>query len=241
MSWTGFGIGAQGGYGWGSSDEVFFNGANTAAVGHPKRFTGGFAGGVGYNWQTGAFPCSASKATITGPTSAAVRHQRHPPNLGDTYFTKLRGFGDVKGHGFPLVPRFRSRAVPSLSGGAAVGDLQHRQPMRGPGNVFVQNETRVIRLAPASNTCLRRTGAASSSITTSISARARSSTPPVVTDPSGTNTSTPSRPVSTITSTWASWPSQGAQDRLIQRRKAPTSGAFSLLIWRFAVWRPSHQ
>ena len=31
MSWTGFYIGAQGGYGWGSSDEVFLNGANTAA------------------------------------------------------------------------------------------------------------------------------------------------------------------------------------------------------------------
>src|SRR5664279_4810353 len=57
MSWTGFYAGIQGGYGWGSSNEVFFNGPNTAIFAGTQKYdtSGGFAGGdFGYNWQTGA-------------------------------------------------------------------------------------------------------------------------------------------------------------------------------------------
>ena len=179
MSWTGFYIGAQGGYGWGSSDEVFFNGANTAAFIGTQKYDvdGGFAGGVvGYNWQTGAFVLGIEGdyhwSDISGRSGVI---NVGPPNVGDTYFTKLRGFGDVKGRlGYAAGP-----ALFFVSGGAAVGDLQHRYD-GVPGNVFVQNETRwgYNESAPASNTCSRRTGAASSRTTTSISARARSSTPP---------------------------------------------------------------
>jgi outer membrane immunogenic protein len=145
MTWTGFYVGVQGGYGWGSSNEVFFNGPNTAAfVGTQKYDTsGGFAGGVaGYNWQTGAFVLGLEGdyhwADINGRSSVV---NVGPPNLGDTYYTKLRGFGDVKGRlGYAAGP-----ALFFVSGGAAVGDLQHRYDAAlngGAANTFVQNNTR---------------------------------------------------------------------------------------------------
>jgi outer membrane immunogenic protein len=51
--WTGFYIGASGGYGWGRSREQF-----ALTPGIPTNFNvdGGLAGGqIGYNWQTGAW------------------------------------------------------------------------------------------------------------------------------------------------------------------------------------------
>jgi outer membrane immunogenic protein len=145
LSWTGFYIGAQGGGGWGSSDEVFFNAPNTAAfIGTQKYDTsGGFAGGVvGYNWQAGAFVLGAEAdyhwADISG-RSAVINVG--PPNLADTYFTQLRGFGDIKGRlGYAAGP-----ALFFVSGGAAVGDIQHRYDAAlngGVANTFVQNDTR---------------------------------------------------------------------------------------------------
>jgi outer membrane immunogenic protein len=137
-SWTGFYVGAQGGYGWGSSEEVFFGGPNTATfLGSQKYDTsGGFAGGVaGYNWQTGAFVLGIEGdyhwADINGRSSVVNA------GVGDTYFTQLRGFGDIKGRlGYSTGP-----ALFFVSGGAAVGDIQHRYD-GVPGNVFVQNTTR---------------------------------------------------------------------------------------------------
>ena len=213
MSWTGFYIGAQGGYGWGSSDEVFFNGANTAAFIGTQKYDvdGGFAGGVvGYNWQTGAFVLGIEGdyhwSSISGRSGVI---NVGPPNVGDTYFTKLRGFGDVKGRlGYAAGP-----ALFFVSGGAAVGDLQHRYD-GVPGNVFVQNETRwgytvgagvEYMFAPNWSGKLEYNYIDLGKSTIQYT--------PLVANRSEWNDTfpTPSRPVSTITSTWAARPSQGTK------------------------------
>ena len=71
---------------------------------------GGFAGGVvGYNWQTGAFVLGIEGdyhwSDISGRSGVI---NVGPPNVGDTYFTKLRGFGDVEGYvsAMPLTALF---------------------------------------------------------------------------------------------------------------------------------------
>ncbi|MFZ5716439.1 MAG: outer membrane protein, partial [Bradyrhizobium sp.] len=57
--------------------------------------------------------------------------------LGDTYFTKIRSFGDIKGRlGYSTGP-----ALFFVSGGAAVGDLQHRYDVPLVGSV-VRNDWR---------------------------------------------------------------------------------------------------
>jgi outer membrane immunogenic protein len=145
MSWTGFYIGAQGGYGWGDSDETYFLGPNTATFRGTQSYDtrGGFAGGViGYNWQSGAFVLGVEGdyhwADINGRSGVI---NIGPPNLGDTYFTQLRSFGDIKGRlGYAAGP-----ALFFVSGGAAVGDIQHRYDAAlngGAANSFVQNATR---------------------------------------------------------------------------------------------------
>lgn len=138
MTWSGFYLGVQGGGGWGSSDEVFFAAPNTPTFVGTQKYdvSGGFVGGVaGYNWQAGALVFGLEGdyhwADISG-RSAVI-------NVGvlDTYFTKLRGFGDIKGRlGYAAGP-----ALFFVSGGAAVGDIQHRYD-GVPGNIFVQNTTR---------------------------------------------------------------------------------------------------
>jgi outer membrane immunogenic protein len=51
-NWTGFYIGANGGYGWGNTNEFPTVSANTTSFGT----SGGLAGGqIGYNWQMGSW------------------------------------------------------------------------------------------------------------------------------------------------------------------------------------------
>lgn len=145
LTWTGFYVGGQGGGGWGRSNEIYFNAPNTAAFVGTQTYdtSGGFAGGVvGYNWQSGAFVVGLEGdyhwADISGH-SAVINVG--PPNLGDTYYTKLRSFGDIKGRlGYAAGP-----ALFFVSGGAAVGDIQHRYDAAlngGAANNFVTNDTR---------------------------------------------------------------------------------------------------
>ncbi len=122
-TWAGFYLGLQGGGGWGRSDETFLGAPNAVGFAGTQRydFNGGFVGGViGYNWQVDnvVFGLEGDYhwADISGRSSEI--------NLGagDSYFTKLRGFGDIKGRlGYAAGP-----ALFFISGGAAVGDLQHR-------------------------------------------------------------------------------------------------------------------
>ena len=144
-NWTGFYAGIQGGGGWGTSKETYFNAPNSATFVGTQNYdtSGGFVGGVaGFNWQSGAFVVGIEGdyhwADISG-RSAVVNVG--PPNLGDTYFTKLRGFGDIKGRvGYAAGP-----VLWFVSGGAAIGDIQHRYDAAlngGAGNTFVQNDTR---------------------------------------------------------------------------------------------------
>ena len=61
-NWTGFYVGAQGGYGWGRSDETYLLTPNTATfIGSQAYDTnGGIAGRVfGYNWQHRMFVLGA--------------------------------------------------------------------------------------------------------------------------------------------------------------------------------------
>ncbi|MGJ4928409.1 outer membrane protein [Bradyrhizobium sp. HKCCYLS2038] len=125
MTWTGFYLGLQGGGGWGRSDETFFLAPNTATFAGTQRydFNGGFVGGVfGYNWQVDnvVFGIEGDYhwADINGRSSVISTGA----GFGDTYFTRLRGFGDIKGRlGWAAGP-----ALFFVSGGASAGDFQHR-------------------------------------------------------------------------------------------------------------------
>jgi len=144
-TWTGFYLGIQGGGGWGRSNETYFFAPNTPAFAGTQNYdtSGGFVGGVaGYNWQMRAFVVGLEGdyhwADINGRSSVI---NVGPPNLGDTFATKLRGFGDIKGRvGYAWGP-----ALWFVSGGAAVGDIQHRYDAAlngGAANTFVQNDWR---------------------------------------------------------------------------------------------------
>ncbi|MCA6120456.1 porin family protein [Bradyrhizobium sp. WSM 1704] len=126
MTWEGFYLGAQGGGGWGRSKETYLGAPNDPAFIGTQSYTtsGGFVGGVvGYNWQAGpaVFGLEGDYhwSDING-RSAIINVG--PPNVLDTYYTALRSFGDIKGRlGYADGP-----ALWFVSGGAAVGDIQHR-------------------------------------------------------------------------------------------------------------------
>jgi len=141
-TWTGFYLGLQGGGGWGRSNETFFLAPNTAIFAGTQNYdiTGGFVGGVlGYNWQVDnvVFGIEGDYhwADINGRSGVINA------GLGDTYFTRIRSFGDIKGRlGWAAGP-----ALFFVSGGAAVGDLQHRYDAAlngGAANSFAQNNWR---------------------------------------------------------------------------------------------------
>jgi len=78
LSWTGFYAGIQGGYGWGSSNEVFVGAPNTAIFAGTQKYdtSGGFAGGdFGYNWQTGAMVLGAVPLALAVGAGAESRTQ----------------------------------------------------------------------------------------------------------------------------------------------------------------------
>ncbi|WP_315742277.1 MULTISPECIES: outer membrane protein [unclassified Bradyrhizobium] len=141
-TWAGFYIGVQGGGGWGRSKETFFGAPNTAIFVGTQSYntSGGFVGGVaGYNWQFGNYLIGIEGdyhwSDISGRSGVVNA------GLGDTYFTKLRSFGDIKGRaGWANGPWLLF-----ISGGAAVGDLQHRYDAAlngGAANSFSQNDWR---------------------------------------------------------------------------------------------------
>ncbi len=139
LSWSGLYAGIQGGGGWGTSKETFLGFPNVPGFLGTQNYNinGGFVGGVlGYNWQVDNFVFGLEGdyhwADING-RSAVIN-----AGVGDTYFTRLRSFGDIKGRlGYAVGP-----ALFFVSGGAAVGQLQHRYDAALNPPSFVQNGTR---------------------------------------------------------------------------------------------------
>lgn len=143
--WSGFYIGVQGGGGWGTSKETFFNAPNSPAFVGTQNYdiSGGMAGGVaGYNWQSGpvvfGIEGDYNWANIKG-TSGIINVG--PPSLGDTYFTNVRSFGDVKGR----VGWAANQLLVYVDGGAAFAQINHQYDAAlngGAGNTFSSNTSR---------------------------------------------------------------------------------------------------
>jgi outer membrane immunogenic protein len=126
VGWNGFYVGVQGGGGWGSSNETYLGAANTPAFVGTQNYgtNGGFVGGViGVNWQTGPAVFGVEgDYHWSGINGRSGIINVGPPDIYDTYNTALRSFGDIKGRlGYAAGP-----ALWFVSGGAAVGDIQHR-------------------------------------------------------------------------------------------------------------------
>ena len=88
--WSGFYIGAMGGYGW--SDRVRGTVGGVAVTGTSSDINGGFGGGtVGYNWQTG-------QAVFGVEADAAWSDIKYSQTaLGVTLTDKVQSFGSVTG------------------------------------------------------------------------------------------------------------------------------------------------
>jgi len=139
-TWTGFYAGIQGGGGWGQTDATFIGAPNAAGFLGSQTYdtSGGFVGGVvGYNWQSG--PVVFGLEGDYHWSDISGRSSEINAGFGDTYFTKLRSFGDIKGRiGYSNGP-----ALWFISGGAAVGDINHRYDAAAFSPFsFSQNDTR---------------------------------------------------------------------------------------------------
>ena len=128
FSWSGFYVGLNGGYGWGTSSW-----SSTATSGSPKP-TGGLAGGtVGYNFQTGVwvfgaegdFDASWMKGSDSSGTGLCTAPGCETKN---SWFATARG---RVGYAF-------DRWLPYLTGGAAFADVK-----MSPNNTLTTTKTQV--------------------------------------------------------------------------------------------------
>ena len=121
-NWSGFYIGAMGGYGWGSGDS---------------DGSGGFGGGtVGYNWQ---FPGSQFVFGIEVDAAGASFKDSITEDFGGILFTtenKINAFGSVTGRaGFAM-----DAALYLCQGRLRVGQ-QTRRPFQCLGQTFSDSQT----------------------------------------------------------------------------------------------------
>ncbi len=110
----------------GTSNETYLGAPNDAAFFGTQNYNtgGGFVGGViGYNVQAGpaVFGIEGDYhwSAITGRSDII---NVGPPSVLDTYYTALRSSGDIKGR----LGYADGATLWFVSGGAAVGDIQHR-------------------------------------------------------------------------------------------------------------------
>jgi outer membrane immunogenic protein len=108
-NWTGFYLGAMGGYGWGS--RMFDPGAlgvPDETIGGSNSLSGGFGGGtIGYNWQAAGSPwvfgVEADAAASGIGASTTLIDAADGLNL--TLANKISSFGSVTGRvGYAVVP-----------------------------------------------------------------------------------------------------------------------------------------
>jgi outer membrane immunogenic protein len=145
FTWTGFYIGAQGGYAFGSSAEAYRLAPNSATFIGTQTYdvNGGIFGGVvGANYQMGAvvvgLEAEENWASVSGASGVI---NVGPPNKGDTYTTHLTWYGAVKGRlGYAV-----DRTLFYVDGGAAFGGVKHAYLAAlngGAGNTFFQSGNR---------------------------------------------------------------------------------------------------
>ncbi len=128
-SWTGPYLGAEGGYGWGSSSQTDAGLPPAPPLPPPPTIGdgsfgvgGGFIGGTaGYNWQAGPWVLGIegdfSWANITG--SSQTCGFAPPHGCGTT----LQDFGTLRGRvGYAMGPM--GTWMPYVTGGLAVGEVQ---------------------------------------------------------------------------------------------------------------------
>jgi outer membrane immunogenic protein len=113
-NWTGFYIGANGGFGWATSNHTDLLGVTSGSF----RQSGGLIGGtVGYNWQTGPVVLGVEGdldwAHINGSVNCG----------GANCFTNMQAFGTARGRlGYAF-----NNWMPFITGGAAFADIKAGQ------------------------------------------------------------------------------------------------------------------
>jgi outer membrane immunogenic protein len=130
-NWTGFYLGGNVGYSWGTSNSTvaFFDNTTGALLASPSNSFGmdGIIGGgqVGYNWQVGRWvwgletdiQASGQQGTATFACGAACG----TPPVSETLTEKLDWFGTARGRlGFTVTPTVLLYAT----GGLAYGDVE---------------------------------------------------------------------------------------------------------------------
>jgi len=113
VNWTGFYLGAMGGYGWSDQVRASVGGVNVSASSNDLK--GGFGGGtLGYNWQIGQ--------TVFGlETDAAWSDMKFSEtDFGVTVADKIQSFGSVTGR----IGYAASAALFYVKGGYAWADNQ---------------------------------------------------------------------------------------------------------------------
>jgi outer membrane immunogenic protein len=129
INWTGFYIGAMGGYGWSDHGRVTVGGV--AFAGSGSDINGGFGGGtIGYNWQMGSPWVFGLEADVAG---ADISNSQS--SFGVTLTDKIDAFGSVTGRiGYAVGP-----ALFYAKGGYAWADNKMSASVAGVGTVFSEN------------------------------------------------------------------------------------------------------